>query len=257
MSPNIASFVGATTVRIDELGQTTSIPTPEQLARMRALVRRAMDEGAMGSAARSCTRPRLRRDRRAGRPGEQAARCGGMYISHMRSEGDAHPRSRSTNWSRSPAARARRPKSTISSSPAATTGRSIDEAIPRIEAARAAGPAHHRRHVHLYRRRHRPRRSMPLWVQAGGPRPARAAARSGDPRPRRRRDAPARPGLGEPLPRRRRRTASCSASSAIRRCANMSARRSPRSRGCAARARRRPRWTSSSRTTAGSARSIS
>ena len=48
VSPNVASFVGATTVRVHELGEGDVDPTPEQLARMRGLVRKAMDEGAMG-----------------------------------------------------------------------------------------------------------------------------------------------------------------------------------------------------------------
>ena len=48
ISPNVASFVGATTVRVHELGEGDVDPTPEQLQRMRMLVRQAMDEGAMG-----------------------------------------------------------------------------------------------------------------------------------------------------------------------------------------------------------------
>jgi N-acyl-D-amino-acid deacylase len=44
VSPNIASFVGATTVRVHELGEGDVDPTPAQLARMRALVRQAMNE---------------------------------------------------------------------------------------------------------------------------------------------------------------------------------------------------------------------
>ena len=48
VSPNVASFVGATTVRVHELGEKDVDPTPAQLARMRGLVRTAMNEGAMG-----------------------------------------------------------------------------------------------------------------------------------------------------------------------------------------------------------------
>ena len=44
----MASFVGATTVRIHELGYADRAPTPEELDRMRALVRAAMEEGALG-----------------------------------------------------------------------------------------------------------------------------------------------------------------------------------------------------------------
>jgi N-acyl-D-aspartate/D-glutamate deacylase len=48
VSTNVASFVGATTVRIHELGYADREPTPEELERMRALVRQAMEEGALG-----------------------------------------------------------------------------------------------------------------------------------------------------------------------------------------------------------------
>src|SRR5438045_8522661 len=48
VTPNVASFVGATTVRVHELGEKDVQPTPAQLARMRALVRQAMKEGALG-----------------------------------------------------------------------------------------------------------------------------------------------------------------------------------------------------------------
>src|SRR5688572_1719786 len=48
ISPNVASFVGATTVRVHELAYENRPPKPEELQRMRALVRQAMEEGALG-----------------------------------------------------------------------------------------------------------------------------------------------------------------------------------------------------------------
>ena len=48
ISPNIASFVGAGTVRTNLLGEADVQPTPEQLAAMQKLVRQAMEEGALG-----------------------------------------------------------------------------------------------------------------------------------------------------------------------------------------------------------------
>src|SRR2546427_4187136 len=48
ISCNVASFVGATTVRIYEIGYTDRPPTPEELERMKRLVRQAMEEGAPG-----------------------------------------------------------------------------------------------------------------------------------------------------------------------------------------------------------------
>ncbi|MCA1748553.1 MAG: amidohydrolase family protein [Parasphingopyxis sp.] len=90
VSPNVASFVGATTVRIHELGAFDVDPSPEQLGRMRALVRDAMEQGALGigssliyAPASYAETPEL-----IALAGE-AGRCGGMYISHMRSEGHA------------------------------------------------------------------------------------------------------------------------------------------------------------------------
>lgn len=89
ISTNIASFVGAATVRIHELGEGDVDPTPEQLARMRALVRQAMNDGAMGVGSSIIYAPGsyAETDELVALTSE-AAKCGGMYISHMRSEGD-------------------------------------------------------------------------------------------------------------------------------------------------------------------------
>src|SRR5690242_14917674 len=48
VSPNIASFVGATTLRVHEIGYADRPPTADELSRMQALVRQAMEEGALG-----------------------------------------------------------------------------------------------------------------------------------------------------------------------------------------------------------------
>ena len=89
VSPNVASFVGATTVRIHEMGYANREPTGPELARMEALVRQAMEEGALGvgssliyAPAFYAKTPELVALSRA------AAPYGGMYISHMRSEGN-------------------------------------------------------------------------------------------------------------------------------------------------------------------------
>lgn len=89
VTPNVASFVGATTVRVHELGEKDVAPTPAQLNRMRALVREAMKEGALGvgsaliySPATYAKTPELTA------LVSEAHKCGGMYISHMRSEGN-------------------------------------------------------------------------------------------------------------------------------------------------------------------------
>ncbi|WP_426169295.1 N-acyl-D-amino-acid deacylase family protein [Sandarakinorhabdus sp. DWP1-3-1] len=89
IAPNVASFVGTATVRIHELGEKDIDPTPEQLGRMRGLVRAAMNEGALGVGSSLIYAPGAY----AETPelvalATESAKCGGMYISHMRSEGD-------------------------------------------------------------------------------------------------------------------------------------------------------------------------
>ncbi|MGZ8998741.1 MAG: N-acyl-D-amino-acid deacylase family protein, partial [Allosphingosinicella sp.] len=168
VSPNIASFVGASTVRVHELGEGDVDPTPAQLARMRALVRRAMNDGAMGVGSSLIYAPAYF----AETPelialARESARCGGMYISHIRDEG---PRLIEAIDELVEIARA-------SGGPAEIyhikqSGREnwgkIDAAIARIEAARARGL---RITADMYTY---PASStgfdaaMPLWVQAGG-----------------------------------------------------------------------------------------
>jgi N-acyl-D-amino-acid deacylase len=89
IAPNIASFIGATTVRVHELGYDNRPPTPEELERMRALVRQAMDEGALGVGSSLIYAPAFyaKTDELVALC-EEAGKSGGMYISHMRSEGN-------------------------------------------------------------------------------------------------------------------------------------------------------------------------
>ncbi|MBA3969092.1 MAG: D-aminoacylase, partial [Gemmatimonadetes bacterium] len=89
ISPNVASFVGATTVRIHELGHENRAPTPAELERMRALVRQAMREGALGVGSSLIYAPAFyaQTDELVALA-EEAGKHGGMYISHMRSEGN-------------------------------------------------------------------------------------------------------------------------------------------------------------------------
>jgi N-acyl-D-amino-acid deacylase len=88
IAPNVASFAGATTVRIHELGYADRAPTPEELERMRALVRQAMEEGALGVGSSLIYAPAAyaKTDELIALA-KAAAGYGGMYITHMRSEG--------------------------------------------------------------------------------------------------------------------------------------------------------------------------
>jgi N-acyl-D-amino-acid deacylase len=89
VSMNVASFVGATTVRDVVLGEADVQPTPAQLARMKALVRQAMEEGALGVGASLIYSPATyARTPELAALAAEAGRCGGIYIAHMRSEGD-------------------------------------------------------------------------------------------------------------------------------------------------------------------------
>jgi len=88
ISCNVASFVGATTVRIHELGYEDRAPTAAELDRMRALVRQAMEEGALGVGSALIYAPAFyARTEELIELCKVAAPYGGMYISHMRSEG--------------------------------------------------------------------------------------------------------------------------------------------------------------------------
>ncbi len=89
ITPNVASFVSAGTIRAYVLGEENVTPTPEQLDQMRGLVHGAMEEGALGLTTALIYNPATY----AKTPelvalAQESARCGGMYISHMRSEGD-------------------------------------------------------------------------------------------------------------------------------------------------------------------------
>jgi N-acyl-D-amino-acid deacylase len=168
ITPNVASFVGATTVRVHELGEKDVDPTPAQLKRMRALVRQAMKEGAVGVGSSLIYAPaNFAETPELTALAHEAARCGGMYISHIRDEGprllDAidelirisrdsgapaeiyhYKQSGRENWGK------------------------IDAAIARVNAARATG---HRITADMYTY---PASStgfdaaFPLWIQDGG-----------------------------------------------------------------------------------------
>jgi len=89
VSPNIASFVGAGTVRTYVLGEADIQPTPAQLTQMQGLVHDAMEQGALGvTTALIYTPEGFARTPELIALAKESARCGGIYIAHMRSEGD-------------------------------------------------------------------------------------------------------------------------------------------------------------------------
>lgn len=88
ISPNVASFVGATTLRVHTVGYEDRAPTPQELDSMKLLVAQAMEEGALGVGSSLIYAPAFYSTTE-----ELIALCkvaaayDGMYISHLRSEG--------------------------------------------------------------------------------------------------------------------------------------------------------------------------
>jgi N-acyl-D-amino-acid deacylase len=89
VSTNVASFVGAATVRIHTLGYQDRAPTYIELQKMRQLVAQAMQEGAVGVSSALIYAPGVyaKTDELVALA-EVAGKYGGMYISHLRSEGN-------------------------------------------------------------------------------------------------------------------------------------------------------------------------
>jgi N-acyl-D-amino-acid deacylase len=179
IAPNVGSFVGATTVRIHELGWGDAPATPAQLAAMTDQVRLAMEDGALGVGSSLIYIPATFADTdELIALAREAGKADGLYISHIRNESDrlAEAIDEVVRISREADCRAE-----IYHLKAA--GRDhwprIEDAIARIEGARAAG-------VPLTADMYPYAASgtgldatMPAWVQVGGQ--AAWSARLGDP----------------------------------------------------------------------------
>ncbi len=89
ISPNVASYIGATTARIHEIGYEDRKATPEELVRMQDLVRDAMRDGALGVGSSLIYAPANFADTdELVALVKAAGEYGGVYISHIRSEGN-------------------------------------------------------------------------------------------------------------------------------------------------------------------------
>ena len=89
ISPNIASFVGTGAVRMYVVGEDNIAPTPAQLDSMKLLIRQAMEEGALGvTNALIYPVDFFAKTDELVALSKEAAKYGGMYTSHMRSEGN-------------------------------------------------------------------------------------------------------------------------------------------------------------------------
>jgi N-acyl-D-amino-acid deacylase len=168
VSPNVASFVGATTVRVHELGEGDVDPVPAQLDRMRALVRSAMNEGAMGVGSSLIYAPAYF----AETPelialAAEAGKCGGMYISHIRDEGPKLIEAIDELVAISEASGAPAEIYHFKQSGKSNWGK-VADAVARVEAARARGL---RITADMYTYAASSTgldAAMPLWIQAGG-----------------------------------------------------------------------------------------
>lgn len=168
IAPNVASFVSAGTVRQAVLGADDVQPTPAQLARMQALVRRAMEEGALGltdaliyTPATFAKTPELIALARI------SAQCGGIYTVHMRSEGDRIEEAVQETIDIAEASGAPAEIYHFKQAGRANWGK-IDRVIAMIEAARARGV---RISADMYTYTAGATgldAAMPSWVQAGG-----------------------------------------------------------------------------------------
>lgn len=168
VSPNVASFVGAATVRQYVLGHEPRAATAAELEQMRGLVRDAMHDGALGVGSSLIYEPGMfaTTDELVALATEAAADSG-MYISHMRNEGDSLFEALDELLAIARRSGARAEVYHIKASGRANWGK-MDEVLRRIDSARTAG-LHITADMYTY-----PASAtgfdnvMPGWVRAGG-----------------------------------------------------------------------------------------
>lgn len=168
IAPNVASFIGAETTRVNVLGEGDVDPTPAQLETMSGLVRTAMEDGALGIGASLIYAPgTFAETDELVAISSEAARCGGMYIAHMRSEGD-----RLLEAIDETVEIARRAQIPVEIYHLKAAGHAnwnkLDPAIERIEKARAEGLRVTTDMYTYVAGATGLDAAMPTWVQAGG-----------------------------------------------------------------------------------------
>jgi dihydroorotase/N-acyl-D-amino-acid deacylase len=86
---NLASYIGATQVRAYVIGYDNREPTPEELDKMKLLVREAMQQGALGlSSSLEYTPAMYAKTQELIELAKVAAEFGGIYVTHLRDEED-------------------------------------------------------------------------------------------------------------------------------------------------------------------------
>ena len=168
VSPNVASFVGNATVRTHVIGYEDRAASAEELEEMRALVRRAMEEGALGISSALIYTPSCFADTdELITLAQVVAEYGGIYISHVRNEADGLLEAIDELLTIARRAAIRAEIYHLKASGPANWGR-LPAAFRKIEAARAEGLritadmyTYHASYTGLYA-------IMPPWVQEGG-----------------------------------------------------------------------------------------
>ncbi|WP_269714089.1 N-acyl-D-amino-acid deacylase family protein [Caulobacter sp. NIBR2454] len=168
IAPNVASMLGAEQPRVMILGEGDVDPTPEQLSAMRQIVVQAMEDGALGIGSSLIYAPGTyaETDELVALTTE-AGRCGGVYLSHMRSEGDRLVEAVDELIEISRRAGAPAEIWHLKAAGRDNWGK-LDTVIARIEAARAKGQ---RITANMYNYTAGSTgfdAAMPTWVQAGG-----------------------------------------------------------------------------------------
>jgi len=168
IATNVGSFVGATTIRENVIGFDDRPPTAAELDSMRALVKQAMEEGAFGVGSSLIYAPAFYASTdELVELCKVAAPYGGMYISHMRSEGNRLLEAVDELIQIS--ARAGIPAEIYHIKAAGNANwPKMDEVIQKVDSARAAG---HRITADMYTYPAGATgldASMPPWVQEGG-----------------------------------------------------------------------------------------
>ena len=168
ISVNIASFVSAETAREYVLGQGDVQPDPAQLAKMRDLIRQGMEDGALGvTTALMYVPATFAKTPELIDLAKESGRCGGMYIAHIRNEGDRLLESIDETIEIAKASGA--PAEIYHFKQAGRDNwNKLDPAIARIEAARAAGTRITADMYVYVASATGLDASMPPWVQAGG-----------------------------------------------------------------------------------------
>ncbi len=168
VSCNVASFVGAATVRIHELGYENRKPTAQELERMKGLVRQAMEEGAVGLSSALIYAPGCYADaEELLELAKVAAEYDGLYASHLRSESEQLLEALDELVSIARQAKIRAEVYHIKAS-GRRNWHKLEEMFRRIEAARREG-LHITADMYLYHASATGLDSiMPPWVQEGG-----------------------------------------------------------------------------------------